>query len=345
MRRLTCSTAQWYPGPAEPQGPSEFYDFVAAQTDIVTERFRQEPALVDPATAARERRRAQRAAPLPPVAADPAPQLFDEGAEALPPAAALRPVPAAVSVTGLVSYARCPLQFYWSDVRPLPRLSSPAARLGTDVHRWIEERSGRQLALLDPDPPADGDLGGEPDEGDEAGKIAGGIAAGMQQSFLGSVFADLDPVKVEAPFVLVVDGRVVRGRIDAVYERDGRLELVDFKTGRRPAPGDPGAWAQLDLYAVAAVDTWRADPASLRTTYCYLRADGPAEIDWRDWTVAQVDTVRARLGATLAAIAASRYPANAGAWCERCEYVAFCTDGQRALAARTGAGTVAGGGE
>ena len=36
QRRLVCSAAHWYPGAAEPQGPSDFYDFVAGQTDIVT---------------------------------------------------------------------------------------------------------------------------------------------------------------------------------------------------------------------------------------------------------------------------------------------------------------------
>ena len=132
--------------------------------------------------------------------------------------------------------------------------------------------------------------------------------------------------------MLVVDGRVVRGRIDAVYLRDGRLDLVDFKTGRRPAAGDPAAWAQLDLYALAAVETWGADPDTLRTTYCYLRADGSAEIESRDWTAAGVEAVRARLGQALAAVAASHYPANAGAWCERCEFLAFCPDGQAATA-------------
>ena len=61
------------------------------------------------------------------------------------------------------------------------------------------------------------------------------MAARLKASFLASPYAGLDPVKVEAPFALAVaDGgeHLVRGRIDAVYERDGRLELVDFKTGR-----------------------------------------------------------------------------------------------------------------
>jgi hypothetical protein len=272
---------------------------------------------VDPAIAARERRRqrADRRPKLDPVVVDPAPALFDAGSLPPPASASLRPVPTAASVTSLVSYARCPLQFYWSDVRPLPRHGSAAARIGVEVHRWIEERSGRQLTLLEPD-----------EVSDEPG--GAGVAAGLRQSFLESVFAPLEPEKVEAPFLLVVDGRVVRGRIDAVYRRDGKLELVDFKTGRRPAEGDPSAFAQLDLYALAAVDTWAADPSSLRTTYCYLRADGPAELDSRDWTVADVDAVRARLHATFTAIAASSYPANPGAWCQRCDFLPYCKLGQ-----------------
>ncbi|MDQ1374128.1 MAG: ATP-dependent helicase UvrD/PcrA, partial [Actinomycetota bacterium] len=316
-RRLVCSAAQWYPGPADPQGPSRFYEFVAGQTDLVTERFRQEPASIDPATAARERRRAVAAArPVRPVARDDAPQLFDEASLPAVTGAESRPPPGAVSVTSLVSYARCPRQFYWSDVRPLPRMSSTAAALGTSVHRWIEQRAGRALSLFEPEP----DL-----------PAATGVVAGLQDSFLASPYAELEPVKVEAPFLLVVDGRIVRGRVDAAYERDGRFEVVDFKTGRTPAAGDPSAYAQLDLYAVAAVDAWGVDPEKLRTTYCYLRSDGAAVLDGRDWTAAGVDAVRERLGATLARIGMAQYPVHAGAWCERCDFLTFCREGQATL--------------
>jgi DNA helicase-2/ATP-dependent DNA helicase PcrA len=224
QRRLVCSAAQWYPGPADPQGPSIFYEFVAGQTYLVHERFRHEPAAIDPATAARERRRAVAAARSDrPVARDDAPPLFDAASLPAPPGAESRPSPRAVSVTSLVSDARCPRQFYWSDVRPLPRMPSAAAALGTAVHRWIEQRSGRALSLFEP----------EPDR-----PPATGTAAGLQDAFLATPYADLEPVKVEAPFLLVVDGCIVRGRVDAAYERDGRFEVVDFKTGRTPAEGD-----------------------------------------------------------------------------------------------------------
>ncbi|MEY2566050.1 MAG: ATP-dependent helicase UvrD/PcrA [Actinomycetota bacterium] len=316
-RRLVCSAAHWYPGPADPQGPSRFYEFVAAQTDLVTERFRQEPAAIDPASAARERRRAVAAARLGrPVSRDDAPQLFDEASLPAVTGAEARPAPTAVSVTSLVSYSRCPRQFYWSDVRPLPRMPSAAAALGTSVHRWIEQRAGRALSLFEPEP----DL-----------PASTGVVAGLQDAFLSTPYAGLEPAKVEAPFLLVVDGRIVRGRVDAAYERDGRFEVVDFKTGRTPAEGDPGANAQLDLYAVAAVDAWGVDGEKLRTTYCYLRSDGSAQLVERDWTAAEVDAVRTRLGLTLSRIGMAQYPVQPGAWCERCDFLAFCREGQATL--------------
>jgi DNA helicase II / ATP-dependent DNA helicase PcrA len=142
-RRLVCSAAHWYPGPAQPQGPSEFYDFVAAQSDLVEERFRHEAATVDPDVAAKERQRAAARRYGGAVAAQspaaPA-QLRLESLDIGGPAVA-RAAPPALSVTGLVTYARCPKQFYWSVVRPLPRRSSAAARLGTEIHRWIEQRA------------------------------------------------------------------------------------------------------------------------------------------------------------------------------------------------------------
>src|SRR5207247_834514 len=105
--------------------------------------------------------------------------------------------------------------------------------------------------------------------------------------------------------------RVVRGRIDAVYDRDGRTELVDFKTGLRPAEGDPSAQSQLDLYGLAAVETWNVEPSRLRTSYCYLRTDGPAEIESLDWDDAALESVRERLRRALDGLTAGRFPNSA----------------------------------
>ena len=232
---------------------------------------------------------------------------------------------AALSVTGLVTFARCPKQFYWSVVRPLPRRSSAAARLGNEVHRWIEQRAGRQLSLLEPD---GDDAMLDPD----ALPADAGTAAALKASFLASPWVDLEPQRVEAPFVLAAGQHAVRGRIDAVYERDGRVELVDFKTGRPATLGDRPATLQLNLYGLAAVDTWGADPDRLRTTYCYLRTDGPPRLLSADWDAASLEAVRADLAATLDRLAAAQFDPTPGRWCRGCDFLPACSAGQREVA-------------
>ncbi len=327
-RRLTLSAAHWYPGPVTPQGPSSFYEFVAAQHDLVTELFRHAPAATDPAVAAMERRRDDRlgapSAPSPPTepTAPPEPAVLFSAPDH--PAAVPRPVPVALSVTSLVSYARCPRQFYWSIVRPLPRRPSAAARIGVEVHRRIELRANRQLRLLEPEPEPSAAPG-------EWGDVSPSSAQALEASFMLSPFAELDPDRVEAPFVLAVGSRLVRGRVDAVYRRDGKVELVDFKTGRRPAAGDGGATTQLDLYALAAVQAWREDPESLRTTFCYLRADGPAELDSSDWNAARLQRVTQQLEASLSRLPDEDFAAVVGAWCQRCDFAEVCPAGRQSL--------------
>ena len=326
QRRLVCSAAHWYPGTAEPQGPSEFYDLIAslASEGLVSERFRHPPAEADPDVAAKERHRSAAAARYAAaVASDPAQLRLEELAISPVATSPPRRVPTALSVTGLVTYARCPKQFYWSVVRPLPRRSSTAARLGTEVHRWIEQRAGRQLSLL-----ASAEDDGEDPDGVPGGD---GVVAALKASFLASPWASLDPQRVEAPFVLAAGDHLVRGRVDAVYERDGRLELVDFKTGRPAPPGDGPATLQLNLYGLAAVDTWGADPDRLRTTYCYLRTDGPPALLSADWHADSLAAVRSDLAATLDRLARERFEPTPGRWCRGCDFLPSCPAGQRRL--------------
>ncbi|HWD08736.1 MAG TPA: 3'-5' exonuclease, partial [Actinomycetota bacterium] len=357
--RLVCSAAQWYPGPATPQGPSEFYNFVAAQADVVTERFRHDPVDVDPQVRQMQARGARSAAPpeLPATAtatttATAQQSLFHQ------PARALRPVaPATVTVTELVSFRRCPRQFYWLSVNPLPQRASPAALIGSQVHRWIEQQAAGQPCLpglLEPEGgSAEGgtaefdllaeeplEVASKPDSagGPDVAAASPGVAmsrassaaaeaphtgpapalAGFQAAFTKTPYAALVPVRVEAPFVLSRSGRVVRGRVDAMYERDGQMEVVDFKTGRRPDPGDPGAEVQLHTYAIGAVDAWRQDPDRLRTTYCYLGDDGDYSLASSSWTAASVASARAALDASLRRLGDTSWPVNPGSWCRRC---------------------------
>ncbi len=226
----------------------------------------------------------------------------------------------ATSVTGLVTYARCPLQFQWSEVDRLPRRPSAAARRGAEVHRKIELHNRGALALED----ADEGFYDLPEAEAAPGSVS---AAAAFAAFLESRFADDRPLLVEAPFDLEVGAGRVRGRIDAVYEpAPGTWEIVDFKSGR--PSGDPANRVQLEAYAVAAhdIDLAAERPTRVQVTFAYL-GDGLAEttevVD-EPW----LDGARAHLDQLVTAAAAGEFPAMPGPACASCDFVRFCADGR-----------------
>ncbi len=234
---------------------------------------------------------------------------------------AARPaVSSTVSVNGVIDYARCPRRFFWSFVRPLPRFSGAHARIGTEVHRWIERRASGQATLIELDEAPDltaEELAGEP------GKVER-----LRQAFLGSRFAGLVPLFAERAFLLSLRGAVVSGRIDAIYgEPEGPWEVVDWKTGRRPSEDDPLAPLQLDVYGLACLEIWRKRPEDLTLTYLYL-SEG-TEVTHPMGDPAEV---QARVSAAMDGVASGRFEPTPGEHCRFCDFAPFCDAGQAWLA-------------
>ena len=159
-------------------------------------------------------------------------------------------LPESVSASLLMRAMSDPQEVARELARPMPQRPAPAARRGTALHAWIEARYGQQ-ALFDPDDlpgAADAEIGS--DERLEELKAA----------FDAGPFAGMAPVAVEEPFALLLAGRVIRGRMDAVFGRDGRFDVIDWKTGSDRGL-DPMqlaiyrlAWAQLRGVPVDTVD-------------------------------------------------------------------------------------------
>jgi DNA helicase II / ATP-dependent DNA helicase PcrA len=230
-------------------------------------------------------------------------------------------LPTAVSASGVIEYARCPKRFYWTSVRPLPRFSGPAARIGTDVHRWIERRSAGQGTLIEPEEIPDltsEELAGQP------GKVER-----LRQAYLESRFAGVVPRYTERAFLLSLGDSVVGGRIDAIFGEDvGPWEVVDWKTGRMPAAGDQLASLQLDIYGLACVEIWGRWPQDVTLTYVYL-----ASGDEVSQPMGDPAEVRQRVAASLAGIARGDFEPTPGAQCRHCDFRAFCDAGTAWIAA------------
>ncbi|MCW7942126.1 ATP-dependent DNA helicase [Streptomyces hygroscopicus] len=147
--------------------------------------------------------------------------------------------------------------------RPVPRPPQPAARRGTRFHAWVEARFEElRLPMLEPEELP----GGEAEIADEQDLEA------LKEAFERTPFAHRTPYRVEAPFQLSIGGRVVRGRIDAVYRTDDvdgtAYEIVDWKTGRART-GDP---LQLALYRLAWAEQQGVPLEAVKAVFVYVRS-------------------------------------------------------------------------
>ncbi|MEU7578045.1 UvrD-helicase domain-containing protein [Streptomyces sp. NPDC041068] len=175
-------------------------------------------------------------------------------------------VPSSLTASELMRLAADPDGFAQELARPMPRPPQPAARRGTRFHAWIESRFEElPLPMLAPE-----DLpGGGPDEAEIADERD---LEALKEAFERTEYARRSPYRVEVPFQFVLAGRVVRGRIDAVYKEgdgaDATYEIVDWKTSRTHT-ADP---LQLAVYRLAWAEQQGVPPESVKAAFLYVRS-------------------------------------------------------------------------
>ena len=130
-------------------------------------------------------------------------------------------IPDTLNVTKTIKLMRDPDEFAKQLVRPMPSKPIDQARRGTQFHFWIEKHFAMP-ALLD-----SLDLPGAADEK----LISDDQLETMKNAFLNSAWANKKPLALEWPFDISIGGRSLRGRIDAVFETENGIELIDWKTG------------------------------------------------------------------------------------------------------------------
>ncbi|MEV2274114.1 UvrD-helicase domain-containing protein [Nocardiopsis sp. NPDC049922] len=174
-------------------------------------------------------------------------------------------LPAHLSVSSMVWLARDPSALARRIRRPLPRPPAPHTRRGTAFHTWLEQRFGRDIALLDELPGAADETAGEDED-----------LAELQRRFEESEWGARVPAEVEVPFETVIGDRLIRGRMDAVFHdpETGRYDVVDWKTGRPPTTEVErrAVGVQLAAYRLAWADLADVKLGEVRAAFHYVRA-------------------------------------------------------------------------
>ncbi len=170
-------------------------------------------------------------------------------------------IPAALSATQLLRLAEDPDAFAQELARPMPRPPQPAARRGTRFHAWVESRYEElPLPMLGPDELPGGDES-DAEIADERD------LAELKEAFERTAYARRTPYRVETPFQITLAGRVIRGRIDAVYRTGDTYEIVDWKTTRHRT-ADP---LQLAVYRLAWAELHDLPLDAVTATFLYVR--------------------------------------------------------------------------
>ncbi|MDX5399104.1 MAG: PD-(D/E)XK nuclease family protein, partial [Actinomycetes bacterium] len=190
-----------------------------------------------------------------------------------------------LSASAAIALVASPVDFARRLRRPVPFRPQPRARVGSEFHAWVEHHF-EQPALLD--------------EGAETEVGLQDIAT-LRENFLASPWASRRPLAVEVDLETLVAGRVIRCRIDAVFASGAGVEVVDWKTGRRPqtrAELDTRQM-QLALYRLA----WsRATGTPLeRISAAFFHVAEGVTVQADQWTEARIEE---RFAAAFAAAGA-----------------------------------------
>lgn len=246
--------------------------------------------------------------------------------------------PQSLSPSRASAFRDCPLAFRLRSIDHLPEEPSPHAVKGTLVHSaleslfWEHPRGERTLhgalAALEH---AWSDLQRDPQfiglSLDEKAKVAFYADARL---LVENYFVLEDPNEVEAVGVeLRVSAKIdrvwVRGIIDRLDRRaDGRLVIVDYKTGRAPSEHHETAkMTGVYTYAFLCEAILGERPAEVRLLY--LRK--PTQIA-SEATPAKVDGERKRTLAIYSAIerscARGEFSPSPGPLCKFCSFHAYC---------------------
>ncbi|MEV4221620.1 ATP-dependent DNA helicase [Nonomuraea sp. NPDC049725] len=194
-------------------------------------------------------------------------------------------LPSKLTVSSLVTLATDARELARRIRRPVPVKPAPLARRGTSFHKWLETRWDQQRLIDD----FDLDLEHEPEEADVR-------LAELQERFEESEWAERRPVDLEVPFETMIADRLVRGRMDAVFELPGgRYEVVDWKTGDPPTGKKArAASVQLAAYRLAWSHLAGVPLERVSAAFHYVRANRtvrPVDLLDADGLVALIEAV------------------------------------------------------
>ena len=193
--------------------------------------------------------------------------------ELIPPPKELK-----LSFSQLEAYRYCPLKYQYAYLYQIPTRPTPQMQLGTNIHACLEAFARRLmagqaptldelLAIYEETWRSDGYADAKVEERDKT------LGRELVTKYFEVNRETLrPPLFVEKPFLIRVGEAWLQGFIDRIDPQpDGRVEVLDYKTGRPKTTAEVGDRLQLNIYALACRDVLQLIPAQM--SFYYLQTN------------------------------------------------------------------------
>lgn len=232
-----------------------------------------------------------------------------------------------LSASAVDSYQRCGLQFKFDRDWRLAAKPAAAMQYGAAMHRVLKTYFD-SIALGRPKSDEEliaifcRDLADSKIQERYQHELYQEQGIEQLQAFLASTRSAAPPkvLHTEQSFEIRVDDIIVVGRIDRIDSRaDGRVSVIDYKTGKGRDQDAADESLQLSLYAIAAAEKWGYKVGEL--VFYNLDDNVPVSTTRSEGDLL---VARQRVLETAAGISAGDFQAHPGMHCDFCAYRSLC---------------------
>ncbi len=235
------------------------------------------------------------------------------------------------SYSQLETYNMCPLKYKYQYVLKIPTSPGAAAAFGSTIHvvlqkfyeGFMQDKSYglnhlNNLLEVHWDPAGYSSQRHAKRMKEEAKDM-------LEQFFKKYHVPDLDVLNLEKFFKIRVDDKTfLSGKIDRVDQKaDGKIEIIDYKTGKMPKEKELQKSLQLSIYALAATDEglYKKEIDKVDLTFYYLQDMQKVTMNR---TLEDLSSVQSQVNEITSKINSGEFPANVGPWCEFCDFRMIC---------------------
>jgi DNA helicase-2/ATP-dependent DNA helicase PcrA len=235
------------------------------------------------------------------------------------------------SYSQLETYETCPLKYKFQYVMKIPTAPGSAASFGSTIHMVLQKfyegflqdknyglNHMQNLLEIHWDPAGYSSQ-------KQAKQMKEEAKAMLEQFFNTFHTKEIEVLSLEKFFKIKVDDEVfLTGKIDRVDQKaDGRIEIVDYKTGKMPDEKELKKSLQLSIYAMAATDKglYKKEIDKVDLTFYYLQGMEKVTMNRK---MEDLSTVQEKVNQITSKIKAGEFPAKVGPWCDYCDFKIIC---------------------